>query len=125
MEGRKHIIQMIIGGKTQYITAAQGMPEHYVEYLTRRIRTFLWNTEATPPIAMEFLSEPLSQGGRKILDIKARNNAISITKLKKILDYSENRPPASDAAIAIITKSLPKSTLGKLPVATPIHDLFL
>ena len=26
MEGRKHIIQMVIGGMTQYFTKAQGMP---------------------------------------------------------------------------------------------------
>src|ERR1700677_1356989 len=63
MEGSKHIIQMIIGGKTQYITTAQGMPDHHVNYLTKRIRTFLWNTEAAPPVAMDFLTEPPSQGG--------------------------------------------------------------
>ena len=37
LEGRKHIIQMIIGSKTQYITAAQGMPLKYEDLLSKRI----------------------------------------------------------------------------------------
>src|SRR5260370_25408268 len=101
---------MIIGGKTQYITTAQGMPEHYVNLLTKRIRSFLWNTEAIPPVATELLSELLSQGGRKILDLRVRNDAINIIKIKKLVDHSENRPLASDVTIAIIAKALPKST---------------
>ncbi len=33
---------------------------------------------------------------------------MTVMKLKRILDYSESRPMASDAAIAIIIGSLPK-----------------
>src|SRR5260370_42285744 len=115
---------MIIGGKTQYITTAQGMPEHYVDLLMKRIRSFLWNTEAIPPVATELLSEPLSQGGRKILDLRARNDAINIIKIKKLLDHSVNRL-ASDVTTAIIVKTLRKSITKRLPSENMIQDIFL
>jgi len=41
MEGRKHIIQMVIGGMTQYLTKAQGMPSEIEKRLSKKIRTFI------------------------------------------------------------------------------------
>ena len=35
IEGHKHIIQMIIGGKTQFLTTAQGMPAKYKNTLSK------------------------------------------------------------------------------------------
>ena len=46
-------------------------------------------------------------------------------KLKKILDYSEARPLASDAALAIITSSLPKVKPIESPINNSILDVFL
>ena len=125
IKGCKHIIQMIIGGKTQYITAAQSMPDQYMNILMKRIRSFLWNSEAIPAVATELLSELLSQGSRKILNLKARNEAINIRKIRKILDYSANRPLASDVAMTIIAKTLPKSITEKLLGDDPSQDIFL
>src|SRR5258708_4344905 len=102
IEGRKHIVQMVIGGKSQFITAAQGMPSKYEDYLNKRIRTFLWNSDAPPPIATTSLSDNHQKGSIKALDIRARNKAINIMKLKKLADYSPECPPASDAALEII-----------------------
>ncbi len=48
IKGRKHIIQMVIGSKTQFIMAAQGMPSKYEDYLNKRIQSFLWNSDAPP-----------------------------------------------------------------------------
>ncbi|KAE9387764.1 hypothetical protein BT96DRAFT_761370, partial [Gymnopus androsaceus JB14] len=42
MEGRRHIVQMVVGGMTQYLTVVQGMPETIEKRLTKRINTFLW-----------------------------------------------------------------------------------
>ncbi|KAF9035020.1 hypothetical protein BDZ89DRAFT_1036318 [Hymenopellis radicata] len=42
MEGRRLIIQMVVGGKTQYLTKVQGMPKEVEQKLERRIRRFLW-----------------------------------------------------------------------------------
>jgi hypothetical protein len=35
LEGRRHIINMFIGGKTQYLTRVQGMPKETEEILVR------------------------------------------------------------------------------------------
>ena len=57
LEGRKHIIKMEIGGKTQFTTWAQGMPAVYKKYLTKRIRTYIWGSEVTPTIATNLLTK--------------------------------------------------------------------
>src|SRR5260221_6144307 len=54
----------------------------------------------------------------------SHNEAIKIMKLKRILDYSESRPMASDAAIAIIIGSIPKSLVLDTDVNI-ISDIFL
>jgi hypothetical protein len=41
-EGRRHIIQMTVQGMTQYLTAAQGMPEKIEEDLAKLSSNFLW-----------------------------------------------------------------------------------
>ncbi|EIN10347.1 hypothetical protein PUNSTDRAFT_27499, partial [Punctularia strigosozonata HHB-11173 SS5] len=50
LEGRRLIIQMIIGGMTQYLTKVQSMPKHVEKLLSRRIQTFMWNGSSIPPI---------------------------------------------------------------------------
>src|SRR5258708_1299916 len=77
-----------------------------------------------PPIASNLMSLPHEAGGRNILDIPSRNNVIKIMKLKRILDYSESRPMASDTAIAIIIGSLPK-TLAHDTDVNIISNIFL
>ena len=46
-------------------------------------------------------------------------------KLKKILDYSGARPLTSDAALGIITSSLPKVKPTESPIDNSISDVFL
>lgn len=41
MEGRRHVVQMIIGGMTQYLTVVQGMPKSIEKKLTKRVKTFM------------------------------------------------------------------------------------
>src|SRR5260370_1400467 len=89
------------------------MPTEYEKYLTKRIRTYMWGSDTPPPIAMNHLTRPQNVGGRNILDLKAQNEAISIMKLKKLLDYSGDCPTASDTAIAIIMAAIPKSLQEK------------
>jgi hypothetical protein len=40
--GRTKIIQMVVGGMTQYLTAVQGMPKDVEEYLDKRIKKIVW-----------------------------------------------------------------------------------
>src|SRR5258708_35373026 len=88
LKGRKHIIQMIISSKMQFITAAQGMPPKYEEYLLKRIQTFLWDSDSPPPIAASTMSNPHCDGSLRVLNLKAQNEAIRIMKLKKLADHS-------------------------------------
>ena len=88
-------------------------------------QNLLVNSEASPPIAMNHMTHPLEEGGRKVLDLSACNNAIKVMKLKKILDYSVVRPLASDAALAIIIGSLPKGIQNKNTNDNSISDVFL
>jgi hypothetical protein len=44
--GKRIIVQMVIGGMTQFLTKAQGgMPPDVEKKLVRRICTFIWGTE--------------------------------------------------------------------------------
>ncbi|KAE9383053.1 hypothetical protein BT96DRAFT_869449, partial [Gymnopus androsaceus JB14] len=78
MEGRRHIVQMIIGGMTQYLTVVQGMPEAIEKRLTKRINTFLWKEKGYNPVNQKVICGPVERGGRKVLDIKVRNEAIKV-----------------------------------------------
>ncbi|KAJ8587400.1 hypothetical protein M405DRAFT_852875 [Rhizopogon salebrosus TDB-379] len=43
LDGKRLIIQMIVGGMTQFLTKAQGMPTHVENSLTKSIRNFIWD----------------------------------------------------------------------------------
>lgn len=58
IEGRKLIVQMIVGGMTQYLTQVQGMPKQIEETLTKKIWSFVWN-EKRSPINEETLFAPI------------------------------------------------------------------
>src|SRR5260370_25662166 len=125
LKGRKHIIQMVISRKTQFITQAQGMPAEYEKYLTKRIRTYMWGSETTPPIATNLLIKSKEIGGQNILDLQAHNEAINIMKLQKLLDYSPDCPTASDATLAIIIAAIPKTPSDRYLEDNSISDIFL
>ncbi|KAH8074949.1 hypothetical protein BXZ70DRAFT_875125, partial [Cristinia sonorae] len=63
IEGRQLIVQMVVGGMTQYLTTVQGMPKDVLTKLTKRTRSFMWNGNAHSPVAIEHLYTPISQGG--------------------------------------------------------------
>ncbi|KAH7919028.1 hypothetical protein BV22DRAFT_1108212 [Leucogyrophana mollusca] len=55
LKGKHLIIQMIVGGITQYLTKAQGMPENVEQALEKAIREFIWDNAKQPPISLEYL----------------------------------------------------------------------
>ncbi|KAJ3910792.1 hypothetical protein F5877DRAFT_18422, partial [Lentinula edodes] len=63
MEGRRHVVQMIIGGMTQYPTVVQGMPKSIEKRLTKRIKTFMWDEKERSPVNEKILYGPLEKGG--------------------------------------------------------------
>jgi ribonuclease HI/endonuclease/exonuclease/phosphatase family metal-dependent hydrolase len=103
LDGRKLIVQLVVGGYTQYFTAAQGMPSDVENRFEKMIRAFMWADSTRPLIALESLYEPRERGGLGLLDIKSRNEAIRLMQLRSYLKTGEDRPTwafAWDATIA-------------------------
>ena len=92
MAGWKLIVQAIIGGYTQFLSKAQGMPEDIEDALTKIIRDFMWEEDSSPRIALDFLQCSRDQGGLDLLDLKSQNEAIKLIWLKSYLNLSPSRP---------------------------------
>jgi hypothetical protein len=56
---------MVIGGRTQYLTRVQGMPDDVEERLIRIRDNFLWEGKK-PRIAHSTMRLPLQEGGKQI-----------------------------------------------------------
>lgn len=107
LHGRKTIIQAIIGGRTQFLTKAQGMPSAIETALTKIMRSFMWEEDSSPRIALDFLNIPTSEGGLDLLNIRTRNEAIEIIWLKAYLDFSPTRHSWATITDLIINKAAP------------------
>ena len=110
MMGRKLIVQVMVGGHTQYLTKAQGMPNHIEAALTKTIRDFMWEDDSSPRLPLETLQRPRSEGGLNLLDLQARNEAIEIVWLKSYLDFSATRPAWAIVTDIIIDATAPPGT---------------
>ena len=108
--GRKIIAQAIIGGYTQFLTMAQGMPKHIESALIKIIRNFMWNDSTNPRIALETLYRPVEEGGLNLLDLTSRNEAIEIMWLKTYLTPPPNRPTWAKITDILIDAAAPKYT---------------
>ncbi|KAF9540732.1 hypothetical protein CPC08DRAFT_738777 [Agrocybe pediades] len=80
-EGRRLAVGMVVGGLTQYLTRVQGMSTETENIIRRKVTTFMWDG-GTPMINASLMSRDHREGGRRVLDIKARNEAINLMKLK-------------------------------------------
>ena len=113
MKGRKTIIQAVVGGRTQFLATAQGMPPHIEDALTKIIRDFIWEDDSEPRVALEILQQPTEHGGLNLLDIKARNEAIDIMWLKNYLQLTPERPEWALITDLIIDAAAPAGTCKK------------
>lgn len=107
-DGKHLIIGMVVGGLTQYLTRVQGMMEEVTALIRRRITKFLWD-DTSPMVSAQTMSGQLIDGGKKILDIHARNEAIDLMKLKSYLKLDDTHPRWAKIADAPISQSIPKS----------------
>jgi len=107
-EGRRLIVQMVVAGTTQYLTKVQGMPRSVEKTLTDIIRKFTWNGEGRPAVGLEHLCNDTENGGKKVLDLKARNEAIHLTWLQSYLNLEKNRPTWALIADEILAADIPK-----------------
>jgi hypothetical protein len=107
-DGKHLIISMVIGGQTQYLTRVQGMSTEIETIISRKITKFLWD-EASPMVNASTMSSPIEAGEKRILDIKARNEAIELMKLKSYLRLNESHPRWARVADALIMDNIPKA----------------
>jgi ribonuclease HI/exonuclease III len=101
LDGKRHIVQMVVGGRTQYLTKVQGMPKAVEDKLERMTKEFIWPENRSSPIALKQLYRPKEEGGLGLMDIRARNLAIEGTWLRSFVDTSPARP-----SWAFVTDSL-------------------
>ena len=108
--GKSLITQAIIGGHTQFLAMAQGMPRHIEEALTKMTRDFIWEQDTSPRMALEHLYKPINEGGLNILNISARNEAIEIIWLKGYLNLTPSRPAWAIVTDLLINAAAPPGT---------------
>ncbi|EIW62623.1 uncharacterized protein TRAVEDRAFT_112851, partial [Trametes versicolor FP-101664 SS1] len=61
--GRKLAIDLEVGGRTQFLAKAQGMPKVAEDAITRMIADFMWNGDTHPRIDRGTLYAPVTEGG--------------------------------------------------------------
>lgn len=76
---------------TQYLAKVQGMLTEVEAKLKQQIHTFLWGDKKFLSINKETIYAPIEMGGCNLLDIVARNVAITITWLKSYLCFGPDR----------------------------------
>ena len=116
--GKRLITQAVIGGHTQFLTKAQGMPTHIEDAITKLIRNFVWDNDIHPRISMEYMYKPLNEGGLNLLDIKARNEAIELIWLKEFLNLSPTRQTWATVTDILINATAPPGTSAVAVVNT-------
>ena len=82
---------MIAGGKTQFLTRAQGMLKPNETKIRKMISEFVWGKERATMNKEDIAQDP-TRGGRKILDIMKRNKAIDLMWVKQYLNMGPNCP---------------------------------
>jgi ribonuclease HI len=102
-----------IGGCTQFLTMAQGMPPNIEDTITKIIRNFMWNDDSSPRLALDILYRQIKEGGLNVLDIKTRNEAIELMWLKTYLNISASRPAWASVTDLLIDIAAPPPTIQK------------
>ncbi len=109
MEGRRLIVQMVVGGMSQYLTKVQGMLPEIEKRLERQVRKFLWGNKNKININKETIYAPISSGRQNLLDIPVRNEAIMVTWIRSYLNFSPSHPLWAHATDTIIAHHTPRS----------------
>lgn len=115
--GRKLAIDLEVGGRSQFLAKAQGMPKEVEERITRMIADFMWNGDKHPRIARDTLYASIEEGGLNVLNVVARNEAIDLMRLSDYLNMSMERPRWALVADAILAKAVASSAKGTEPKA--------
>ncbi|KAJ7141887.1 hypothetical protein C8R43DRAFT_892320 [Mycena crocata] len=92
------------------------MPKPIEKKLEKRVRNFLWAEKTRVTVNQETVYAPAEQGGKNLLDIVARNEAIAITWLKTYLNFGPRRPLwcfVADEILSINALSKDKDTVAE------------
>ncbi|KAH9854953.1 hypothetical protein C2E23DRAFT_703113, partial [Lenzites betulinus] len=92
LKGRRLIVGMEVGGRTQFLAKAQGMPSDVEGKLKKIVSTFVWAGDRHPRVCSDVVNAEVEEGGLGILDIAARNDAIQLMLVKDYLNLSPKRP---------------------------------
>jgi len=106
-EGKRLIINMEVGGRTQYLTRVQGMPSDIEKTLKQKITKFIWDGKS-PMINIDTLQKPVKEGGKSVLCLEARNEAIELMKTQRYLMLGEERPDWALIADELLADEIPK-----------------
>ncbi|KAJ8454687.1 hypothetical protein ONZ51_g12888 [Trametes cubensis] len=106
LNGKHLIVGMEVGGRTQFLAKAQGMPEKVEQSLNRIVQAFIWGEGKKPKVARDTLWGELEDGGIKLLDLSARNEAIELVWLKSYLDFTEKHQTWTLLADTLMAKAV-------------------
>lgn len=122
MKGRRHIISMFVGGITFYLTKVQWMLSEIEARLEKTIREYIWDSKK-PMVNLETLYKPEKWGGRNLLDLQSRNEAIHLSWLKEYMRLSEGRLKWAYLANIIIRQNA--RTANKIEGVRDGQNMFL
>jgi ribonuclease HI len=111
--GKKLITQAVVGGRTQFLTKAQGMPDTICEALTKVIKSFIWDSNAKPRLSLSALQAQKGDGGIELLNLKHRNEAIELVWLKEYLSKKTERPTWAYITDILINETAPPNLPDK------------
>jgi ribonuclease HI len=107
--GKRIIAQAVVGGRTQFLTKAQGMPDVIRDALTNIIKNFIWDDATNPRLALPALHAQNEEGGIELLNMKNRNDAIELIWLKEYLSDRKVRPTWAYITDILINETAPKN----------------
>ena len=110
--GRKLIVGMEVGGRTQFLAKTQSMSKAVEDKIVKLIASFMWPDDRSPRVSMEVMCRPTAEGGLNLLDIRARNDAIDAVWLRDYLAPPEGRPRWALAVDAIFARRTTASYSG-------------
>lgn len=116
LSGRRLVVNMEVGGRTQYLARVQGMPKTVEDRLARVTAQFMWSG-GKPRVDKSTMSRRLNKGGLQMLDIRVRNDAIDLMWLKSYLDLSPARPRWAFVADALFARALAATSRNIEPSA--------
>lgn len=106
LHARRHIVNMEVGGRTQFLARAQTMPEEVEDQLQKMVKEFVWNGEKHPLVSEETLRRKITEGGIGLLDLRARNEALDLLWAKEYLIMGPGRPKWAAVADALLAKAV-------------------